>query len=137
MAEQRVSRASDVFALGVVLYECVAREAPWRGLTNADAAHRVMGGAQLVVPNELASTELVAVIESCLCFGASERPSATKVVAALRSLDMLNAVRVVVRDVSELAKGAAPDYTTPPSHPPTTSSKNVEITRMRRVTHSR
>jgi serine/threonine protein kinase len=50
LQKQLYSRASDVFAFGVVIYETMSGREPWEGLLNTAACHKVLNGERLPVP---------------------------------------------------------------------------------------
>ena len=51
MDKHTYSKASDVYAFGVVLYEIWAREMPWRGVKNTKVAVNVSAGKQMRLPD--------------------------------------------------------------------------------------
>ena len=45
------SKASDVFAFGVLLYEIFARSAPWPGVANVNVLSKVLAGERMEPPD--------------------------------------------------------------------------------------
>jgi hypothetical protein len=84
-----VTARADLFALGVVLYECLTTQLPFSGTSTFDYVRHVMQSAprrlDRIVPDTPA--ELVDLIEQCLEKSPAARPeSAGAVVATLRRL---------------------------------------------------
>eukprot|EP00793_Prasinoderma_coloniale_P005953 PRCOL_00004427-RA len=78
------SPASDVYALGMVLWELVARQCPWDGVEPADIKTRVCAGERPPQPLSC-PRELRDIIETCAAHTPGERPTALEVLAALRN----------------------------------------------------
>jgi hypothetical protein len=74
------SRASDVFAFGVLLYEIFARSAPWPGLANVNAVLRVSKGERMELPNTVPAA-VRKTMKQCWAHEAKERPKMLAVVA--------------------------------------------------------
>ena len=68
------SKASDVFAFGVLLYEIFAREAPWPGVANVNVLSKVLAGERMTPP-AAAPTRVRRLMLACWSAEASERPS--------------------------------------------------------------
>jgi serine/threonine protein kinase len=49
LRERTYSDRSDVFAIGVLLYEVFAQSLPWSALSNVEAARRVLVGERMEV----------------------------------------------------------------------------------------
>lgn len=79
------SPASDVYALGMVLWELVARQCPWDGVEPADIKTRVCAGERPPQPLSC-PRELRDIIETCAAHTPGERPTALEVLAALRNV---------------------------------------------------
>ena len=91
---KEVGPAADIFSFGVVAYQVLGRELPFRELPLAAAMH----GRRLEVQRPLSelcpalSASLAEVLTRCLCSEPSERPTASELVDALRaSEDSLSA----------------------------------------------
>ncbi|MFH1810401.1 MAG: protein kinase [Pseudomonadota bacterium] len=85
---QTVSEASDVWALGVMLFEMLAGTRPFEGPVAVDVALRVCSGETAPrLPEDLgAPAALDDLIARCLAKDATARPSAEEVAAVLRDL---------------------------------------------------
>jgi hypothetical protein len=84
MAHRKYSRASDVFAFGVVLFEIFTASPPWPGLAPLEVAAKVMGGETLVMPSTV-DGRLSKLAASCWRREPKERPSMSDVHSALSS----------------------------------------------------
>lgn len=82
MAHRKYSRASDVFAFGVVLFEIFTASPPWPGLAPLEVAAKVMGGETLVMPSTV-DGRLSQLAASCWRREPKERPSMSDVHSAL------------------------------------------------------
>ncbi len=76
------SKASDVFAFGVLLYEIFARSAPWPGLANINVATRVIAGTRMQ-PHETVPPDMRELMTQCWAHEPKERPSAKAVCASI------------------------------------------------------
>jgi serine/threonine protein kinase len=73
--ERRVySKASDVFAFGVLLFEIFAREAPWTGVTNIMTATKVVIGERMDVSLPNIPASMGALMNRCWMAEPQERP---------------------------------------------------------------
>lgn len=68
------SERTDAFSFGVCLYEMVARSLPWKGLTHAIVAHRVLAGRRLPVPPN-ADPALAEIMRRCWRQEPAQRPN--------------------------------------------------------------
>ena len=72
-------KASDVYAMGVVLWETTARQIPWDGVTNDDIELHVRGGARVpeleVDPDDKILGLINGIINSCLSASPERRPT--------------------------------------------------------------
>jgi serine/threonine protein kinase len=73
------SRASDVFAFGVLLYEIFARSAPWPGLANVNVITQVITGKRMALPNAFPAAVRKAMTQ-CWAHEPSDRPKMQAVV---------------------------------------------------------
>jgi hypothetical protein len=78
------SRASDVFAFGVLLYEIFARSVPWPGLANVNVITQVVLGKRMELPNSIPYNVRKA-MKQCWAQEAAERPKMAAVVDELRA----------------------------------------------------
>jgi serine/threonine protein kinase len=78
------SRASDVFAFGVLLYEIFARSTPWPGLANVNVVLRVAKGERMELPKTVPAA-VRKVTKQCWAQEAAERPKMAAVVDGLRA----------------------------------------------------
>lgn len=75
MTEGRASKASDVYAFGILLWELYTGDRPWKGINNAHLAWEVtMGKRRPEFPAE-APREFVDLAVHCWADKASERPT--------------------------------------------------------------
>ena len=71
---------SDVYSLGVVLWECLTRQQPWAGVDMVAIVGMVgWGGQRLQNPGDLAGDPLAAVIADCFPTEPAARPTAEQV----------------------------------------------------------
>jgi hypothetical protein len=77
------SRASDVFAFGVLLYEIFARSMPWPGLANVNVVLRVSKGERMELPKTVPAA-VRNTMKQCWAHEAKERPKMAAVVDELR-----------------------------------------------------
>jgi hypothetical protein len=78
------SRASDVFAFGVLLYEIFARSVPWPGLANVNVITQVVMGKRMELPNSI-PYNVQKSMKQCWAQEAAERPKMAAVVDELRA----------------------------------------------------
>lgn len=74
-ANKPISASSDVFSLGVMLYECLTGDVPWGG----DGGVMLLKGAYLPDLPERYPDRLNQVIKACLIQDAEQRPSASQI----------------------------------------------------------
>jgi hypothetical protein len=84
MTHRKYSRASDVFAFGVVLFEIFTASPPWPGLAPLEVAAKIMGGETLTMPSSV-DARVAKVATSCWVREPKERPSMSDVHSALAS----------------------------------------------------
>jgi hypothetical protein len=75
MERRAYSRASDVFAFGVLLYEIFKREVPWQGVSNIVTAAKVMRGERMDVSSRKIPHEVAALMLECWAHEPDKRPS--------------------------------------------------------------
>lgn len=86
MADSVVSSSADVWAFGVLLFECATRSRPWSDVPQGKelvVASRVMGGEHLPVPPTCAFADTM---RACFAREPSSRPAMTNVVEELTRL---------------------------------------------------
>eukprot|EP01114_Cavostelium_apophysatum_P016329 TRINITY_DN4614_c1_g2_i1.p2 TRINITY_DN4614_c1_g2~~TRINITY_DN4614_c1_g2_i1.p2 ORF type:complete len:186 (-),score=46.96 TRINITY_DN4614_c1_g2_i1:23-580(-) len=81
----KYSTASDVFSYGVVLYEILSGEMPWRELSNMEAARQVVEGKRLPTPPN-ANKHLVSIMLRCWEQQPEKRPSTAEIVSLLEKI---------------------------------------------------
>lgn len=79
------SKASDVFAFGVLLFEIVARETPWKDVPNLLVAKKVVDGERMHPPQSVGFAKLCALMSACWTHEPSQRPSMQSVQRELRA----------------------------------------------------
>jgi hypothetical protein len=72
---QAYSKASDVFAFGVLLYEIFAREVPWKGVTAIMSVQKVLSGERMEPPRKGTPRELRKLMRGCWEQRAKDRPA--------------------------------------------------------------
>jgi hypothetical protein len=77
------SRASDVFAFGVLLYEIFARSTPWPGLANVNVITQVITGKRMELPKTVPAA-VRKVMKQCWAQEAAERSKMAAVVDGVR-----------------------------------------------------
>jgi hypothetical protein len=75
MERRAYSRASDVFAFGVLLYEIFKREVPWQGVSNIITATKVVNGERMDVSSRKIPHEVAALMRECWAHEPDKRPS--------------------------------------------------------------
>jgi serine/threonine protein kinase len=69
------SKASDVFSIGVLLFEVYAKNPPWRGVPLINVAVNVMGGARLQLPDAAAVPHAIRqLVVQCFAAEPASRP---------------------------------------------------------------
>ena len=76
------SKASDVFAFGVVLYEIWARRLPWTGVDNLKVVIRVTNGERLKAPRAMPQS-VRDIMAACCTARRRKRPTMVDVVSLL------------------------------------------------------
>jgi len=83
-------RMSDVYSLGVVLWETMARQIPWDGISNEDIELHVRGGARVpeleVDESDEVLTTLNKLVNSTLHVSPERRPTAAQMNSKLATL---------------------------------------------------
>jgi serine/threonine protein kinase len=77
------SKASDVFAFGVLLFEIFAREKPWAGVANVNVMAKVARGERMLPPKSHASRAICRLMEQCWAQNPSDRPTMQQVQSKL------------------------------------------------------
>jgi hypothetical protein len=78
------SRASDVSAFGVLLYEIFARSTPWPGLANVNVITQVVMGKRMELPKTVPAA-VRKVMKQCWAQEATQRPKMSAVVDGLHA----------------------------------------------------
>jgi serine/threonine protein kinase len=90
MRKKKYSEASDVFSLGVVLFEIFAQEMPWKGIDTVDVVIAVCGGERMSLPCQDTVTKIppaiAALMTDCWAHDPDARPLLPSIIATLRSL---------------------------------------------------
>ena len=84
MEKHVYSKASDVYAFGVVLYEIWAREQPWNGVKNTKVAVNVAAGKHMTPPKG-APEAVQELMVACWSKERSKRPTMSDVQRQLRA----------------------------------------------------
>jgi len=86
--EGKYSTKSDVFSFGVVIYEIITQELPWKDLNPLQAAGKVNNGHRMVVPESCdCPPELKKLMERCWAQLPSDRPDFEKICEILERMD--------------------------------------------------
>jgi serine/threonine protein kinase len=86
LLEGRMTRAADVWSFAVVLWELVAGERPYRGLTHGQVLHQIAQGRALEPP-ACAPPAFAAFLRRCLAADPAERPTFEQIVRELPALE--------------------------------------------------
>jgi len=114
-ASSQPTTASDIYALGMVFYEILAREVPWPHDRDECIIAMVMQGNRPKLPekdgdDDDVPADLRALIQSCWHEEASERPNALQLIAALRAIRL----QMIKRGLSSRAFSLTPTVSVPP-----------------------
>lgn len=119
-----VDHRTDIFSLGVVLYEMTTRQLPFRAATVVDVMHRVIHGTPELMTqfNPRVPPDFERVVSRCLEKDSTRRYQLPQ--------ELLNDLRAVLRNLgkglrSHPQAGAAPDATTVAELPATLASVDV------------
>jgi len=82
LEKKHYSKKSDIFSYGVVLYEIVAREEPWKGVAPGAVAYKVISGERLSIPSS-SPPVLTQIMESCWSHNPQDRPEFLEIVNIL------------------------------------------------------
>uniref|UniRef100_A0A7S3VRN2 Protein kinase domain-containing protein n=1 Tax=Dunaliella tertiolecta TaxID=3047 RepID=A0A7S3VRN2_DUNTE len=89
LVEGTISRATDIYALGVLLWAMYTGSRPWAGLSHAQIVGNVAGKREhLRMPPDmpLAHEPYAQLTMSCLSYEANQRPNTEGVIAALEAM---------------------------------------------------
>lgn len=84
--EKYFQQASDVYALGTVLWEIVARQLPFEDETQPAIRAKILSGYQHPIPEDIQVTPMAFIIERCWCGDPSQRPTAMEVAVYLENI---------------------------------------------------
>jgi hypothetical protein len=84
MERRAYSRASDVFAFGVLLFEIFKREQPWKDVSNIVTATKVMQGERMDISSHMIPDNAAALMKQCWAASPDARPSMKEVERMLR-----------------------------------------------------
>jgi serine/threonine-protein kinase len=85
MANGDSSKASDIFSLGVLMWEVWTGCLAWKGAKDVQVFYAVTTGKTLEIPADL-PRELAALMKSCMSFDPTDRPEINEVGNQLRSM---------------------------------------------------
>lgn len=91
--EHRYSKKSDVFSYGVVLWEIETQSEPWAGMTAVAAAHKVLSGERLSIP-ENCTPILAKIMLMCWKEDLNERPDFDTILNILEEDKETNAIKM-------------------------------------------
>lgn len=81
--QEPLSPKTEVFALGVLLWEIWTRRVPWKGVGSASIEAAILIGDRLEIPNGEVPGAIARLIKRCWVDEASERPDTIEVVTEL------------------------------------------------------
>jgi len=86
--ENKYSAKSDVFSFGVVIYEIIAQEPPWKDLNPLQAAGKVKDGYRMILPEScICPPTLKELMEKCWAQLPADRPDFEKICGILERMD--------------------------------------------------
>ncbi len=90
--DQKTSQHSDIYSLGILLWEMASRDIPWKGMGIFSIMQNVSSGNRPIIPK---ATPLVIsnIIKQCLFSNPLERPS---VLAIIEELDLQKKLSILV-----------------------------------------
>ena len=105
LMKQQYSRKSDVFSFGVVIYEIVTCSNPWPQCTPMEAAHEVMRGNTMTIPE--CPEIFQQMMKLCWQYDPKDRPEFTDLLNMIKSIEETEVVEIP--DVSELIRNFKKD----------------------------
>jgi len=85
--ERKYSTKSDVFSFGVVIYEILAQEPPWKDLTPIETSAKVRDGYRMMLPKNCdCPPALQELMERCWAQRPSERPDFAEIYKTLNMI---------------------------------------------------